>query len=140
MELTINDLIPIMPNNDKIEKFCDYVLENYILPDSKFPPEMWAEYTATTTRTTNACESFHSRLNSLIPAPHPNIFKMIDILLGFQSETICKLNQRTDVKRKIIVIKKERFVGSLMKKMEDGLVTRKEFVAQVSMKFLPLFH
>uniref|UniRef100_A0A8D8VV18 FLYWCH-type domain-containing protein n=1 Tax=Cacopsylla melanoneura TaxID=428564 RepID=A0A8D8VV18_9HEMI len=44
-----DDLIPIMPNNDKIEKFCDYVLENYILPDSKFPPEMWAEYTATTT-------------------------------------------------------------------------------------------
>jgi len=46
------------------------------------------DYSPTTTRTTNACESYHSRLNSLIPSPHPNIFKLIDILLGFNKETV----------------------------------------------------
>lgn len=134
-----DELMAIQPDNEKVQKFCDYILENYILPDSKFPPEMWADYTETTTRTTNACESFHARLNALIPSPHPNIFKLIAVLLGFQAETMCKMNQANNVKRRKVILRKERVVASLMKRLAEGNITKMQFIAHVSMKFLPLF-
>lgn len=131
------DLMSMVPDDEKVLKFCDYVLENFISSESKFPPEMWASYSPTTTRTTNACESFHARLNSLIPCPHPNIFKIIDILLGFQAETVCKMNQSDAMKRPYITIKKEKYIAQLMKKYSSKEISRMEFVMQVSMKFIP---
>jgi hypothetical protein len=32
------------------------------------------------------CESFHAKLNASFSAAHPNIFVLIEILLGIQSE------------------------------------------------------
>ena len=42
---------------------------------------MWGDYSASITRTTNACESFHSKLNSMFYAAHPSIFILLDVLL-----------------------------------------------------------
>ena len=60
------DLISIAPKDDRVRAFCDYVLENYISDDSRFPPNLWAEFSSSSARTTNACESFHSHLNAIL--------------------------------------------------------------------------
>jgi hypothetical protein len=38
-----DDLMAIKPIDDKIDKVFDYIFENYITSDSRFPPKMWAE-------------------------------------------------------------------------------------------------
>jgi len=77
----------IKPIDDKVDKVFVYIFENYMMSDSRFPSEMWAEYSSSLALTTNGCESFHSNeLNSA----HPNIFKVIDILTKIQSKTQIK--------------------------------------------------
>jgi len=48
------------PDNDLLSKYSDYLVDNYIGDDCNYPPSLWAALTASLTRTTNACESFHS--------------------------------------------------------------------------------
>jgi len=78
----IDDLMTIKPVNKIVDNFCDYLLKTYIEQDALFPLNIWAEFAATTNRTTNSCESYHAKLNASISATHPNIFVLIDILLG----------------------------------------------------------
>lgn len=61
----VENLMTIRTQNTQIQTFCEYVFEGYIADKCSFPQSMWAvaEYSATITRTTNACESFHSKLN-----------------------------------------------------------------------------
>ncbi|KAL4141434.1 hypothetical protein QTP88_004072 [Uroleucon formosanum] len=84
------DLLAIKPNDDKVDKVFDYIFENYIMPDSRFSPEMWAECSSSLFLTTNGCEAFHSKFNKEFKTTHPNIFKVIDILTNIQSETLIK--------------------------------------------------
>jgi len=38
-----DDIMPDVPASDTAIKFADYVLQNYIAADSKFPLTMWAK-------------------------------------------------------------------------------------------------
>ncbi|KAF0710471.1 Uncharacterized protein FWK35_00034240, partial [Aphis craccivora] len=44
-----------IPDDRKYSKYSDYILENYIDENSKFPPSMWTSHSATLNRTTNNC-------------------------------------------------------------------------------------
>jgi len=37
------DFISNLPNDKRVEHFCDYLLENYIDADFIFPPTVWSE-------------------------------------------------------------------------------------------------
>jgi hypothetical protein len=65
------DLMTIKPNNQQLNAFCDFFEKNYILQSSKFPPSIWAEFSNSLMRTINACESFHSKLNSMFYSSYP---------------------------------------------------------------------
>ncbi|KAF0768605.1 MULE domain-containing protein [Aphis craccivora] len=82
-----DDLMAIKPIDDKIDKVFDYIFENYMTLDSRFLPKMWAECSSALSLTTNGCEAFHSKFNKEFNTTHPNIFKVIDILINIQSET-----------------------------------------------------
>lgn len=56
-----------------------------------FPPNLWAEFSTTTNRTTNSCEALHSKLNNLFFASHLNIYNFINVLKTIQSETYIKI-------------------------------------------------
>ncbi|KAF0748606.1 Uncharacterized protein FWK35_00023566 [Aphis craccivora] len=62
-----NDLLSIQPDDERLQIFTEYLFNNYIHPDAKFPPRLWSEFKPSTIRTTNACESFHSHFNSISP-------------------------------------------------------------------------
>jgi hypothetical protein len=40
-----------LPNDKRVEQFCDYLLENYVDAESTFPPPVWSECTASSLRT-----------------------------------------------------------------------------------------
>jgi len=53
-----------MLSNSKVIIFSNYLIDNYISIDTAFPPYLWADQSANLNPTTNACESFHSRLKN----------------------------------------------------------------------------
>lgn len=85
------DLIPNMPQDDRLVKYADYLVDTYISDESLFPPSIWAEHSATLTRTTNACESFHKHFNESLYKDHPNLFVFIEKLKEFQIDTYIKI-------------------------------------------------
>jgi len=80
-----------LPNDKRVEEFCDYLLENYIDADSTFPLPVWSECTASSLRTINACELFHAYFSALFYSAHHNIFVLVSALQKIQNETYIKL-------------------------------------------------
>lgn len=51
-----NNIVATQSNDDRIHTFCDYYLETYVMTNNLFPAHTWAEYSNSTTLTTNVCE------------------------------------------------------------------------------------
>jgi hypothetical protein len=138
VECFTEDLMAIKPCNDeKIDKFTDYILNNYVYDDvAQFPLKIWSDFSASTNRTTNSCESFHSKLNGFFQLGHPNIFILVDTLLGIQSDIYVKLQSKATKKCKI-TLEKEQFLREHIKKYSSKQICRFEFLKSVSFKFLP---
>jgi len=83
---------PNLPTDSRILEFSDYILDTYVT--GTFPPEMWAAYDAKSIRTTNACETFHSKLNRMFYHAHPHIFSLVDVLLEVQNLSYLKMRTR----------------------------------------------
>ena len=57
------DIMSDMPEDPKCERFANYMVDTYVDPDSRFPPELWAaEPSSLEIRTTNGAESYHAHL------------------------------------------------------------------------------
>jgi hypothetical protein len=57
-----------------------YYRKLYRFSGAKFPISMWAEMNSSSEKTTNACESFHSKYNPLFYTHHPDIYTFLEIL------------------------------------------------------------
>jgi hypothetical protein len=128
------DFAEIQPEDSKITALADYLCENYIAENSRFPPSMWAEKSSNTERTTNACESFHSRFNSNFYSCHPPIFSFIEVLKNFQTDTYIKiqsLNEATPLKNRA-VRNRVNIVKLKISQLQQGVISRFEFVKCVS--------
>ncbi|KAE9544414.1 hypothetical protein AGLY_001593 [Aphis glycines] len=119
----VDDIMAIQPTGDKIQAFLDYVFETYIDPSGLFPPDVWAEFKATTNRTTNVCESFHSRLNGMFNCSHPNIYNFIDVLKDIQIDTYIKIRSKEVIKMKKTTVEKNFFLRQEMLKYENKKIS-----------------
>jgi hypothetical protein len=89
------DFISNLPDDKRVEQFCDYLSENYIDTDSTFPPPVWPECSASSFRTRKACESFHAHFNALLYSAHPNVVALVSALQKVQNETSNKMRSVT---------------------------------------------
>jgi hypothetical protein len=72
------------PPGPRVTQYCDYLVDGYISENSNFPPFLWAAYSASRARITNAYESFHSIFNSNFNNTKPNIFVFLNVLKNMQ--------------------------------------------------------
>lgn len=133
-----DDLISILPQDYRVERFTDYILENYISESSNYPPEMWASFTYSLARTTNGCESFHSKINAMFYSAHPNIYQFINILLNIQCETYIKIRSVHIINSRNCVKEKEKEISHQMQLFQSNTISRFEYVQCLSHKFLPI--
>lgn len=137
----VEDFMSEKPVDNRVDNFLDYLIENYVDDDAVFPPEIWAAQDSSLARTTNACESFHSKFNSELPNPHPNIYVFLRTLKDMQTDTYFKINatKRNEIKlmRKEI-LKKQKFVTEKIDQLEKGLISRYNYVKCVSYRFSSL--
>ena len=103
-----------------MDKFFDYLLNNYVTPESRFPPEIWADRSFDGPRTTNCCESFHSKFNAEFTAAHPNIFAFIEGLKKTQAITYIKLRSQNMAIKRREEVEKETALKKAAEEFEDG--------------------
>ena len=102
------DLFSIMPENEKVIKYADYLVDTYISEEASYPPKVWAEQSNCITRTTNACESFSSHFNSSFYSSHPNLFTFLEKLKEFQVFTYVKIQSVQEKKKNNSHIEKKQ--------------------------------
>jgi hypothetical protein len=60
----IDDFMSECPIDERLQKFADYFVETYISENCIYSPKLWVLTSSELTRTTNACESFHSHFKN----------------------------------------------------------------------------
>jgi hypothetical protein len=132
------DLMIIKPNNQQLNAFCDCFEKNYILQSSKFPPSIWAKFSNSLMRTTNACKSFHSKLNSMFYFSYPNIFQFLEVLKNVQTDVNIKIRSSNQTQKRRMTVEKENYIHEIMRQYKDQVITRLEFVEILAYKNLPV--
>lgn len=128
------ELSSIQPQEEPFVKLADYFVDNYIGEDAAFPPSMWAEASASTELTTNACESFHSRFNSRFYNVHPSLYLFIDVLKDMQTDTYIKLKSVQELKKikNRNVQRRHDILAQKIEQYEQKQIIRFEFLKFVS--------
>jgi len=116
------ELSEIQPVDYKVVDFADYLVNNYILEETLFPPSIWAENSSSLEQTTNACEFFHKKFKS----SHPNIYTFLDVLKIMQIDSV------TLIRSSLISVRQYRkprrnhilFVENQIKKLNENKITR----------------
>lgn len=130
----------ILPSGHRrLEEFVNYMIENYICEEADFPPHMWAENSSSMQRTTNACESFHSKFNASFYCSHPNIFQFLEVLKDIQIDTYIKIqsaHQEKKVYRRIFH-ERQKFIDNKIEELKKNQISKFDFVKCLSYKFLP---
>jgi hypothetical protein len=66
-----------LPNDERVEQFCNYLLENYIDADCTFPPPVWSECTASSLTPIDACELLQAHFNAPFYSAHHKIVVLV---------------------------------------------------------------
>ena len=127
-------LMELKPATKEMDDFFDYLLENYIVENSLFPPHLWADMSFTQPRTTNCCEAFHSKFNAEFNASNPNIYNFIETLKYVQAMTYIKLRSHQDKTQKEL-LKQAELETAKEEFVTDGDMLK--YLKAVCFKFLP---
>jgi len=133
----VEDLMSDCPENEKLQKFCDYLTDNYISDESIFPPKLWAAKSSELIRTTNACESFHSFFNKSFYSNSPPIHMWLAVVQEIQTDVYIKLNsihlQHFPKDRKV----RERQLKNekTIEKYNRGELSRYEFIKSMAFNY-----
>jgi hypothetical protein len=69
-----------------IPEYILYAEQTWISGNALFPKQIWNQYDNMGPRTNNHLEGFHAKLNRRFSCAHPNIFKLILVLMDLQKE------------------------------------------------------
>jgi len=133
----LDDIMADAPASDTAVQFADYVLENDIAVNSKFPPILWTKpLDLLFPYTNNGAVSYHSHLNEEFYVKHPNIYVFVDVLKKISKQRMfpriachsrhCSLN--TTERRQFVVSAYD---------YRTQLITRKECLKKVSHRYGP---
>ena len=130
-----------LSNDKRVEQFCSYLLENYIDADSTFLPPVWAEFTASSLKTTNARQLFHAHFNALFYSAHHKISVLVSALHKVQNDNCIKMKSVTTRRfKKSATFKQEDLISSKSGQYKVNLISRIESVSSVLYKFLSNTH
>lgn len=104
----------ITPPHEECKKFANYVKKNYI-DSTSYPPTLWAcPLTECVPKTTNAVESYNSKLQMEFYHSHPNIHAVVGSIKQNQSMIKLKINS---------VLQKETFQRRPQQiKLEENII------------------
>jgi hypothetical protein len=133
-------LMSVAPDDEKCITFADYLVENYVTNDSKFPPSLWAEIPSDEKMTNIAAESYHAHLNEQFYSPHPTIFVFIDVVQKLQSVSYMKMRGNdTQALTRRTEREKHQFLMRQYNKLLSGEIDRSEYVRSLGYRYSASF-
>jgi hypothetical protein len=118
--------------SSEVTPFSDYVLENYITPDSRFPPSLWTHPpTLRDPATTNGAEAFHRHFKQHFTTPHPNVHILSHILTEHQAETYIKMQTTIPRRKRLKVVKKMETVDHLWSSYTAGKISQMDYIKKL---------
>lgn len=132
-ECFVEDLMSSKPLDDRVDKYVDYLVDNYIDDENaKFPPHIWANMEPENTifKTTNACESYHAKFGGLFYNQHPSIYIFVEAVKQVQLETYVKI-QSLHLCKKIkdkFVKQKLKTIVSITSKLRNREISRIDYL------------
>lgn len=91
-ECFIDNFMADCLTDDQVGKYSDYLIDNYMTENCDYPPILWASTSSSLRRTTNNCESFHSKFNQSFYKESPSINTLVTVLINeVQTEVYVKL-------------------------------------------------
>jgi DNA-dependent RNA polymerase auxiliary subunit epsilon len=133
-ECFASDFIPSLPNNRRIEQFCDYFPEHYINAGSNFPLPLWSECSTSPFSSINVRELFRTHFKAQVDRARPNVFVQETAQEKTQNKTYTKM--QGDNTRRLKNQQPSKKVSKIRRYLAN-LSSRIEFVTSVSHKFLP---
>ena len=135
------DIFSTMPEDEKAVAFADYVLKNYAMQDSRFPPQIWTEFNLNVKRTNNGCEAFHRQFSDMFYHPHPNIFDFMDKIRLIQTYTYLKIraSTRPQAVSQINKANLEKMID-IQQNYINGSITRGEYVKLMAYRAQPVMN
>jgi len=132
------ELAEIQPSDERLVRFLDCLVENYIDDNSCFPPMIWADQSSSFNYTIDACESFHSQFSAKFYESHPNIFKFVEILKTIQTETAISIRSCNIIEpNENTIYSKKKFVDCQILDLNCGFISRFEFLSILADEFKP---
>ncbi|XP_076094650.1 uncharacterized protein LOC143065150 [Mytilus galloprovincialis] len=113
-------------------RFTDYVTEYWVEGNR----HLWNHYNTVGPRTTNNLEGWHSKIKKIVQTPHPNIYKLIELLQRQEAASRCQMLQyaaggkRINRKRKYREI--ETSLGNLKQRHANREMTTVQFADSAS--------
>ncbi|XP_050546551.1 uncharacterized protein LOC126908469 [Daktulosphaira vitifoliae] len=139
----VDDFMTLIPEGTAFIQYADYLIDNYISEESKYPPKIWALMDPSLARTTNNCESFHSHFNDQFYKAHPSINIFLKILIeNVQSYNYIKIYSSNNaisisVRSKIEI--RSNKTKEAIDKYNKKEISRLEFVKLVSNNYRKLY-
>ena len=127
------DIISSAQDDAKCHQFADYMLENYVSSDARYPLSFGQIFHE---KEVNGPEAFHSHFNGQFYSTHPSIFTCIDVITKIQTTTYVKmrcLNVDTALQKP----EKER-ICFLLRQFEMysvGKLNRYQYIKSIGFKF-----
>lgn len=133
----VEDLYSIIPQDQNVIHYADYLVDNYLSEDAFFNPQLWAYCSSSLEHTTNACEAFHRTFNSFFYVPHPDIYRFVSVLQEIQLHTYIKLNSIGLLRRPVNKKQKDKMnrVSDCISLYEKKHISRFDFVRHVCHNF-----
>ena len=127
------DIMSSAQDDAKCHQFADYMLENYVSSDARYPLSFGQIFHE---KEVNGPEAFHSHFNGQFYSTHPSIFTFIDVITKIQTTTYVKmrcLNVDTALQKP----EKER-ISFLLRQFEMysvGELNRYQYIKSIGFKF-----
>ena len=122
-------------DNIQLQDFISYLEDNYVNPNSSFPPENWAGLSTTECKTTNnGAESFHLHFGQMFGSAHPNIYAFLRNWYLWSVYGQIKANSESSNPQKV----PELNFSEAHRKMEMHLWSIPKFISYVKPHSLPI--
>ena len=129
---------PLNPRSKALKyNFIEYLKKTYMMPNSTYPPHLWAGVGHTDVKaTTNGCENYHRHFKDWFSSPKPDIYTFLENLHLSSIHFKIRSNSERITRPQV----DSMFIRRMWNEVSLGNITKTEFITLCANFSLPISH